>query len=178
MSQFPAKYILRKNFFYQLNFTLSIPFSCDQDQGRYGQAYCTTYWVMSQNWKLFIKKTLQLGKNCKFSFWPKCFHRVLLYRKSSSKNSTNNCRENLFHTNKCNYMSLNLGMERPVFQGNGHVFPCCISNSDLFWNCLNSMVAQTLVYPKTFFFCMHSAWTKVKIPSYLFKACSGVLWYM
>ena len=62
-----------------------------------------------------------------------CFHRVLLFmcRKPSGKNNANNCREKYFHTNKCNYMSLNVGIELPVFEGNGHGFSCSISNPDL-----------------------------------------------
>ena len=54
-----------------------------------------------------------------------------MYRKSSGENNANNCREKFFRTNKCNYMPLNVGIELPVFEGNGHVFPCSISNPDL-----------------------------------------------
>ena len=52
-------------------------------------------------------------------------------RKSSGKNNGNNCREKFFHTNKCNYMSQNVGIELPVFKGNGHGFSCSISNPDV-----------------------------------------------
>ena len=41
-------------------------------------------------------------------------------------------RKVFFHTNKCKCMSLNVKMELLIYGGNGHVFSCSISNSDLF----------------------------------------------
>ena len=60
-----------RNFFSQLNFTLSIPFSCDQDQG--ATSTNTLYNILGNEWELkIVKKTLQLGKNCNFFFFGKC----------------------------------------------------------------------------------------------------------
>ena len=62
-----------------------------------------------------------------------CFHRVLLFmcRKSSGKNNANNCREKFFHTNKCNYMSLNVGIEFPVLKERDIVFHALFQTPDL-----------------------------------------------
>ena len=102
----PAKYIPWKKSFLPTKFYSHSHSHVIKIKGRYGQTYCTTYWEMNENWKLFIKKTFLLGKNWKFHFWPKYFHRVLLlmYGKSSDKNNANNCRERFLHTNKCNCM--------------------------------------------------------------------------
>ena len=56
-----------------------------------------------------------------YFFWLRCFHRALLlmYFKSSGQNYANNCKEKLFHTNKCKCMSLNVGIELPIYEGNG-----------------------------------------------------------
>ena len=50
----------------------------------------------------------------------------------ADKNHASNCREKVFHTNKCKCMSLNVGIELPVCERNRHVFPCSISNPYLF----------------------------------------------
>ena len=68
-----------RNFYYQLNHSLSILFSFGQNQCvwiQYGQTYYMTYWVMCWNWNLFFKKTIQLEKKWQLCFWPKLFHRV------------------------------------------------------------------------------------------------------
>ena len=54
-------------------------------------------------------------------------------------------------------MSLIFGIEVPVYEGNGHVFPQSISNLDLFWNFSIRMDGQTLAYPEVFFFYVYSA---------------------
>ena len=50
----------------------------------------------------------------------------------ASENQTNICREKFFHTNKYKCISLNVQIELPNCEGNGHVSPCSISNPDLF----------------------------------------------
>ena len=40
--------------------------------------------------------------------------------------------KSFFHTNKCKCMSVNVEIELPICEENGHVFPCSISNPDLF----------------------------------------------
>ena len=40
--------------------------------------------------------------------------------------------KSFFHTNKCKCMSLNVRIEVPICERNGHVFPFSISNPHLF----------------------------------------------
>ena len=40
----------------------------------------------------------------------------------TGENHAFNCRNNFFHTNKCKSISLNFGMELPIYDGRGHVF--------------------------------------------------------
>ena len=40
--------------------------------------------------------------------------------------------KNIFHTKKCQWMSLNRRIELPVREGNGNIFPCSVSKPELF----------------------------------------------
>ena len=70
------------NFFYQLNHSLSIPFSCGQAIWIwYRQTYRITYWVKSAKWKLLVNKMFswkRIGNPIFFFFWPSYIHWVLL----------------------------------------------------------------------------------------------------
>ena len=54
-------------------------------------------------------------------------------------------------------MSLNVKIDLPSCEGNGNVFPCSNSTSDLFWNCSSNMGTQTLVLRISIFFYIRSA---------------------
>ena len=56
----------------------------------------------------------------------------------------------------CNCMSLNVGIELLICEGNGHIFRCSVTNTDLFWNCSNSMCAQTSESSKMFLLYIYS----------------------
>ena len=61
------------------------------------------------------------------------------------------------HTIKCKYISLNFGVELPIWEGNKHVFSCSVLNPVLIWICSNSMGSKPLVSQKLVFLFLHSA---------------------
>ena len=79
---------------------------------------------------------MQLGKNWKFLFWPKYFHRVLLlrYGKSSGKNNAKRqvVEKRFFTLIDVIASPYILELKLPVFEENGHDFPYYISDPDLF----------------------------------------------
>ena len=54
----------------------------------------------------------------------------------------------VFHTIKCKYMSLNVGVELPIWKANGHVSSYSVFNPGLSWKCSSNVCAQALVLPK------------------------------
>ena len=126
-------------------------------------------WVEIKN--CFIKKNV---------FWGwKGFHRVLLLRYCKNKKWKRYFLAGIFYIIDIHiyvldfiqknrefsfaqlyvstYMSLNAGMELPIWKGNGHVFSSSVLNAVLFWNCSSDMGAQTFLPPKMIFLYFHSA---------------------
>ena len=65
-----------------------------------------------------------------------------------------------FHPNKCNYMSLNVGIALPISEGND-VFPCSVLNLDMFWNYSISIGGQALVPSAIYVLYIHLSLTKI-----------------
>ena len=127
---------------------------------------------MSGNWSLFYQQIFLSGKNRKVSkrFRRVFFQDILFLNEKEvfilatfyafdihiyGEIYTIDCI--FFHTIKCKYMSVNVGMKLPRWEGKGNILSCLVLIQCCFETATIIMGAQTFVPQKRIFLYLHSA---------------------